>query len=117
MDKPPHGAPCNSCGKCCERELCPLGAALFKRWSGPCPALEEGRCGLVQHPERYAPVRAAAVGVVALSRAAAHMIGAGKGCDAVWEGELVNWGFRAWMIRQANHGRARRGLRLWGLGD
>jgi hypothetical protein len=57
-DKPPYGQPCNGCGQCCMNELCPLGNAVFKRWDGPCPALEsEGEryaCGLVKHPERRA---------------------------------------------------------------
>lgn len=50
---------------------------------------EAGRfhCGLVRNPESYSPVRAAIVGKDILSRTAAHLVGAGIGCDSDVPGE------------------------------
>ena len=91
-EKPPYGHPvCNGCGRCCQEELCPLASFVFLQIEGPCPALEDVgdrfSCGLVNHPERYAPFRSAAMGRNALSRAATLMIGVGVGCDGQLESE------------------------------
>lgn len=89
--KPAYGTPCNNCGDCCRESLCPLGTRLFNQASGPCPALEadgeRGVCGLVAHPARYAPVRAAICGPARLIEAALLLIGAGHGCDAQLQNE------------------------------
>jgi hypothetical protein len=83
--KPPHGAPCNRCGLCCFATICDLGQAVFRRSTGPCPALEgsfgNASCGLTQHgPTKY-------------REAAAHLIGAGQGCDARFNGEPADAAF------------------------
>lgn len=84
--KPPYGSPCNGCGDCCRNQLCPLAEKAFPAWMAPCPALvQQGNkfvCGLVTHPERYAPVRAALHGLRTVGRTAALLTGAGLGCDA-----------------------------------
>lgn len=87
LPKPAHGAPCNSCGRCCHRELCPLATTVFGRVAGPCPALQAGEghalvCGLVVDPMRYALRQSLLKGSDAMSEAAAFLIGAGHGCDA-----------------------------------
>ena len=123
LPKPPHGSPCNRCGQCCEESLCPLGARLFGRDLGPCPALlYEGNlsvCGLVAAPARFARVRAARLGPTALSQAAAVLTGSGMGCDAkLSDGEAVDWSFRkkmvAWADTHASEVKA--ALRAWGFG-
>lgn len=98
-DKPPYGAACNHCGQCCEARLCPLGAIVFQRSDGPCPALgyvgegigydgeARSTCGLIVNPRAYAPVLAALNGVDALSEGAKLLCGAGIGCDALADGE------------------------------
>jgi hypothetical protein len=93
--KPPFGAKCNGCGQCCEDTLCPLGAAVFDKDEGPCPALERraddsSTCGLVTHPAAYAPVLTAISGAEAMSAGAAALIGAGHGCDGQVVGESVS---------------------------
>jgi hypothetical protein len=117
--KPPYGQACNGCGQCCKNELCPLGNAVFKRWEGPCPALErEGErfgCGLVKHPERWMPVRTFTVGKKIMSEAAAYLIGAGRGCDAQLEGEVDDPAFRARERRKANLPFATKCLSMWGF--
>lgn len=87
-DKPAFGSPCNNCGRCCTQSACGLAQrALRAPFHGPCPALILGpdgsQCGLVVHPERYAPDRAALVGKERLGAASAIIIGAGHGCDMV----------------------------------
>lgn len=38
--KPPLGAPCNGCGRCCQEELCHIGEMAFgDDMEAPCPAL------------------------------------------------------------------------------
>jgi hypothetical protein len=91
-NKPPVGDPCNGCGGCCLRTLCPLGAAIFGHEKGPCPALEtvnhiDFECGLVVHPEKYNPMRTFVVGRAVMSNAAALLVGVGVGCDAFVDGE------------------------------
>jgi hypothetical protein len=115
--KPPHGAPCNGCGGCFQFILCPLGAAVFRRRRGPCPAHDSG-CGLVAAPERFAPpLLLIAHDRAALSAAAAHLIGAGVGCDALLEGDRPSEAFYARMrdLSRRSHARTRRALRTWGL--
>lgn len=133
--KPPHGEPCNNCGRCCAAELCPLASALFTTDTddegfapqgvpGRCPALEPGDdgsffCGLLRNPERYFPVRAFAVGgAQKLRDATAILIGAGHGCDAQIEGEPYNRkyhaGLRAWALK--NNRAIRAAKEAWGFG-
>src|SRR5262245_44282347 len=93
--KPPHGAPCNRCGLCCEAEVCPMGEFVLGQSIGPCPALARdaqgnASCGLIATPEKFVPVRAAIYGRQAMSDAAAHLIGSGTGCDARVNGEPRN---------------------------
>lgn len=92
LSKPRHGEPCNNCGLCCLNEPCMLGQLVLKQEDGACQALEIAprggyACGLVAHPERYAPVRTAAAGAAAMRNAARVLIGSGIGCDAQLEGE------------------------------
>lgn len=96
--KPAHGQPCNGCGGCCQDRLCPLGFKLFGSWRGPCAALQHGIdgeyvCGLVAAPQRWNRPAVDQVGAAAVSRAAATLIGAGVGCDAVVAGERINIDF------------------------
>lgn len=85
LPKPKYGQACNGCGLCCQLELCPIGAALFNRWEGPCPALQEVDkgygCGLIIDPAKYAPVPAMVHGKQKLSQAATWLNAAGVGCD------------------------------------
>lgn len=120
--KPPHGASCTHCGLCCEATLCDLAQHVFGHEQGPCPALErdaDGKsgCGLVNHPDRWLPVRAVVQGVRRMSEAALHLIGAGQGCDARFNGEPVNEAFR-WHMREFDRktrARTREAKRLWGV--
>jgi len=121
LKKPPHGAPCNGCGLCCRSECCTLSTMLFKTAEGPCTALiEDGdgaRCGLVEHPQLYAPIRAAVVGVARLREHALFMIGAGIGCDAHLDDEPFNLAFATQMVRRVDRARRKldRALAAWGL--
>jgi hypothetical protein len=121
ITKPPHGAPCNGCGYCCEEELCPLASMLFRRVEGPCPALQPDRdrriCGLMANPGQYAPVRAFVVGTKALSDAASVLIGVGVGCDAQTEDEPYNKAFGQRLRREfsRNADRVNRALIAWGF--
>lgn len=121
IQKPPHGAPCNNCGQCCRAELCPLGAVVFGRERGPCPALEpiagggEG-CGLVMSPQKYArPREVLEFGAPALTVAAIALIGAGRGCDAQLAGEPENTEFRRSMVKQRDRRGVDKALRTWGV--
>lgn len=119
--KPPHGASCNGCGQCCEAVLGPLGTAIFLHEDGPCPAIERTEtgfcCGLVLHPERYSPVRAAVMGKDRLSESALVLIGAGKGCDGQLEGEPADEAFRRRLIAYADKIATRilRAKEAWGI--
>jgi hypothetical protein len=122
VNKPPHGAPCNGCGLCCQQELCPLGSFVFDRSAGPCPALTpqaEGRfaCGLVVSPSTWAPVRTALAGVKTMSEAALYLIGSGVGCDAKLEGEAENVPFRRWLASQRDRqvSKIAAAMRAWGV--
>lgn len=94
MEKPAYGQPCNSCGLCCENELCPLAQFVFPRAQAPCPALESDGdrrvCGLVANPVRYAPVRTSVNGADSMRAAGLLGIGAGIGCDARLFGEEIS---------------------------
>ena len=88
LPKPPHGAPCNNCGRCCKDQICPLGQRIFgKPWLRQCPALigpqDEGVyvCELVAHPDHY--IAAMPSEVADLSAAAGLLLGAGLGCDCL----------------------------------
>lgn len=110
-EKPPHGEPCNGCGGCCEASRCPLGAHVFG--PGPdCPALTDDGCGLVLTPRMFFPGSEAE-----LRDAAALLIGAGIGCDALLEGELPNLSWRARLYRYAARqgARLKRAKRAWGI--
>lgn len=116
LNKPPHGSPCNGCGACCADQRCPLGKIVF----GPgrrCPALEMKlpafTCGLVENPQQYAPDVVAAHGKSVASKAAAYLIGAGLGCDALDRGELPNEAWRAWAMRQMDRDAADRAAAIW----
>jgi hypothetical protein len=121
--KPPHGAPCNGCGQCCQAELCPLGAVVFGTWDGPCPALmadgDGYLCNMVVSPQTYAPVRAFTIGVAALRAAALVLIGSGIGCDAQLDGEPQNTAFTAMLRSRRNSSKrvTRQAIRTWGFSD
>lgn len=119
--KAPHGSPCNNCGRCCYAELCVLGARVFRRVDGPCPALEADgdgfTCGLVKRPAHYAPIRAALSGEDKLRKAALWLIGSGVGCDALMPDEPENKEFRAFLYRLRAGVRPETALALvlWGV--
>lgn len=131
IQKPPHGAPCNSCGLCCEKAVCPLGIRVFmpdmflaglREVPGPCRALElqgDGRkiCGLMVAPAKYAWKRAAVMGVENLSKAAAHLLGSGTGCDAPGDDETPNEAYRKQMFEDAarNPSVTKNALKVWGI--
>lgn len=105
LRKPPHGQPCNSCGTCCRIALCPLATHLFDRIAGPCPAIErDGQqqvCGLVRNPGNYAVSLTMIHGRTKMSAAAALLIGAGVGCDALEFGEKPDFDFSIKLRRSA----------------
>lgn len=118
LPKPPHGAACNSCGRCCMAVLCPLGQHVFQRVRGPCPALmgrtdgPETGCGLAMQPLRYRPTLRDAEEA---SAAARYLIGAGVGCDAAVEGEPLNAEFREHLVRTADRTVVRMAAQVWGI--
>lgn len=120
LEKPPHGDRCNNCGACCQDQLCPLGFKLFGRWRGPCPALQRGAagaltCGVVTSPRDYHPAACDAMSEAAVSRAAAVLIGAGAGCDALMVGEKVNVAFRAALRAKPMSIEAMVARKIWGF--
>lgn len=124
LPKPPHGQPCNSCGRCCADELCPLAGKVFRGdfhadLDGPCPALESDGdkrvCGLIAHPMAYAMALSLQNGVENMRNAAAHLVGAGRGCDAQLEGEPADEAFRASMFRERQPRLTERSLKMWGI--
>lgn len=103
IEKPAYGASCNGCGQCCEAQLCPLGAHVFKRWTGPCPAIKRAAdgaasCGLVKAPREFAPLLTAVHGAQTMGLGAAILIGAGNGCDARRDDEPDDAAARARML-------------------
>jgi hypothetical protein len=120
IEKPPHGQPCNGCGGCCAEQLCPLAAAHFGgSVDRRCPALEPDGdrfvCGLIAHPMAYAMTLTLLHGVDAMSKAAADLVGAGRGCDALLEDEEPDLAFRARMRASRNRALSDRSIKLWGL--
>lgn len=123
-EKPPHGSPCNGCGLCCEAELCPLAAALYRRWEGPCPALtstDDGRkiCGLATDPRAHFPAKVRRWGAFEMRRTATVLIGAGVGCDAQVEGEPASPTLLVKMLahRAAAAPHIRQAMIAWGIAD
>lgn len=72
-------------------------------------------CGLVAHPERYAPDVVARHGIDASKAAAAQLVGAGKGCDAFVDDERVDQSFRARIKAEALANPPIQSLKIWGL--
>jgi len=116
LQKPPHGSPCNGCGGCCSDQRCPLGQMVFGE-GGRCPALEVRlptfSCGLVDRPEIHAPKVVATYGRERASKAAATLIGAGRGCDALLVGEAPNEEWRAWVIKSLDREAGARAAAIW----
>jgi len=122
--KAPHGAPCTSCGLCCMISLCQLARRVLRmpETPGPCPALvldDEGKssCGMVVDPARFAPEAVRLHGAPAMSRAAAHLINSGNGCDMSLEGEPFDAAYDARLESEAR-GRWRLNLaarHMWGV--
>ncbi len=102
-------------------ELCPLAVVVFGEIPGPCPALEPiadggGVCGLMQRPMAYVPISTMLHGSKAMGNAAALLLGAGGGCDALEENEEPNKEFREMILaRKYNRSEARRARKLWGI--
>ena len=120
LEKPPHGQPCNGCGQCCADQLCPLGASVFgEPVDRRCPALEpDGErfaCGLMSNPMVYAMRLTLLHGKEVMSRTAAHLIGAGRGCDAQLDGEPADEVWRAAMRSLRNERLTDNCLKVWGL--
>src|SRR5215831_10585398 len=101
--KPKHGASCNRCGLCCRATLCQLAQCIFARpaYPGPCPALRKQgdnyHCDIVANPRAYSEGPADK-----LRDAARIIIGAGAGCDALFNGEPADRAF----YRKIEHGTA-----------
>jgi hypothetical protein len=92
LNKPAHGAPCNSCGLCCINALCPVGEAQFGMRPGPCPAImpqASGHvlCGLMADPARFAPEKVMRHGAAAVSGSVKMLNGSGEGCDCFMDDE------------------------------
>lgn len=109
--KPAHGSPCNGCGLCCVATICALGRHVFKQERGPCPALLKTgdntyTCGVVVN----APSDE-------LRSAALHLLRAGEGCDARFNGEWTNREFhkRQDEFDEQNISLTERARRLWGM--
>lgn len=95
LPKPKIGEPCNGCGLCCSVQVCRNGAfvlglvdELGDTVAGPCPAIvhkTDGRmtCGVVENPNKYLKHRPYPAKV--LSNNFARLIGAGNGCDELYE--------------------------------
>jgi hypothetical protein len=121
IQKPRHGQPCNSCGKCCANEPCPLGREIFGVSTGRCPGLVvlDGKfgCDLVLRPEIHANLLARRVGADALSEAASILIGVGVGCDAQLNGETRDPTLRQRMIlyREIHWRKILDARRKWGF--
>jgi len=117
--KPPHGQACTRCGACCLVTLCPLGRALFGFEVGACPALQwdgdQSVCGLVATPDRYRPTKARLHGRATLANAARHLIGAGQGCDARFNGEPRDPTFDAKLEATKDPRATRKARRAWGV--
>ncbi len=122
LAKAPYGSPCNGCGRCCYNEICTLGAVVFGRSRGPCPALQSGEdaklvCGLIANPMRYDPIGTMRSGAAAMSEAAAFLSGSGEGCDAQLDDEPDNPAFSDKIRRAARNHRAKANAAAakWGI--
>lgn len=117
--KPPHGAACNGCGQCCMDQLCPLAEHVFGSRPGPCWALERKgigyTCGLVEHPETYAPVEVLLHGRDAVSNAATVLIGAGLGCDALAPDEKYNFAWAARTKTRIDRATSEAAMQVWNV--
>jgi hypothetical protein len=87
-------------GRLASRSCLTLSQAFFRiSKSDPCPALLwtycGSRCGLVQEPAMFAPVRTRIHGETRMRNAAMRILGSGKGCDARYTDEDENKGFQA----------------------
>jgi hypothetical protein len=115
--KPPHGAPCNGCGLCCKAVLCPLAERVFGRGDqGPCPALTaENRCGMVEEPLKWRRAQTWKHGEEKMRGAALLLVGAGNGCDALFNGEPADEAFRLKLRQTERETRAQTGKarKLW----
>lgn len=67
------------------------------------------------HPMAYAMRMTLLNGVETMRHAAAHLIGAGRGCDALLDDEPPDQVFRAAMRSQRNLALTDRCLKVWGL--
>jgi hypothetical protein len=100
--------------------LCPLALGVFgEPEERRCPALEpQGErfvCGLIMNPMVYAMKLTLLRGAEAMSAAAAHLIGSGRGCDAQLDDEPGDEAWRAAMRKLRNPKLTRRALKIWGL--
>jgi Fe-S-cluster-containing hydrogenase component 2 len=77
-EKPREHEPCNGCGYCCDKFVCPVGQIAYRTAEAPCPGLtwRDGRalCGVV--------LAVSLEGGNAAYRRAALVIGIGSGCDS-----------------------------------
>jgi hypothetical protein len=101
-------------------QLCPLGVGLFgEPWDRRCPALEPDGdkfiCGLIAHPMAYNMRMTLLHGREVMSRTAAHLVGAGRGCDAQLDDEVADEAFRVRMRKERNTTLTDRCLKVWGL--
>jgi len=95
MEKQKIGEPCNGCGTCCMAQVCMNGAyviGLVKRLGdtvpGACPVIVRNangsiRCGILLNPNKY--IKKSKYPAKILSKYFAHLIGAGTGCDELYE--------------------------------
>ena len=88
-DAPPKPAPgetCNRCGICCAAETCPAGRLVFRRKTGPCPALvrydNRYSCDLAVMPDRHTALLPLRLRPLA-ARLFRRWISAGTGCDSL----------------------------------
>jgi hypothetical protein len=113
--KPAHGAPCTQCGLCCIATLCRAAVLVFGAdHPAPCPALrfdagERSCCDLVANPNTYR-----AGDPDTLRRAALHLIRAGDGCDARFNGEPRDANFDARVDGRENARATAQALHTWG---
>ncbi|KAA6348969.1 hypothetical protein EZS27_003569 [termite gut metagenome] len=99
MNKPRVGEPCNGCGICCMNRVCMNGSyvlglvrTLGEYADGKCPALMlkndgTGVCGIIVTPNKY--IKKSSYKAAILSKYFAHLIGAGCGCDELFENDTI----------------------------
>lgn len=82
-DKPRYSQPCNNCGQCCDREICPVGELAFPGAHAPCPGLliltggNAALCGIVQTEKAFG-----------LPPTFANKLGIGCGCS-MWDADTT----------------------------